>query len=128
MKIEKTRVDSKGRVVIPKSFRDSLAISVGDSIFLSLDEENRSIIISQYKEKDVYQILIEMGDAPGTLVKMAEVLFNNNVDLISTESHSVMRTHSAFWRVLCSMKGVKMPELKKQLVENGAKSVKITKI
>ena len=127
MKIEKTKLDSKGRVVVPKSFRDNLGLREDDLVFLSLDETNRSIILSQYAEKNIYQILIEMNDKPGTLAKLAIALHKEGVDLITTESHSVLRTKSAIWRVMCALKG-KTSELKKILKKNGALSVHFTKM
>jgi len=128
MKIERTNLDSKGRIVIPKTFRDNLGLSERDNIFISLDEKNRNIIVSQYKEKKIYQIIIEMKDAPGTLFKLAKIMYENKIDLITTESHSVSRTNSALWRILCAMDKINNSDLKKKLKKAGAKSVLITKI
>src|SRR3989339_545546 len=119
MKVEKTTLDSKGRAVIPKAFREAISLREGDPVFVSLDEKNKSIILSQYSESSVYQLTIGMGDAPGTLAKLATALFENGVDLIATESHSTLRTKGAVWRVLCSMKDKKtdFAKLKKLLMK-----------
>lgn len=128
MKIERTNLDSKGRALIPKSFREALALRENDPVFVSLDEKNRTIILSQYSESSVYQLIIEMGDTPGALAKLAKVLVDNHVDLITTESHSVLRTKGALWRVLCSARKMDASALKKRLLSNGATSVTIDKL
>lgn len=128
MKIERTNLDSKGRALIPKSFRDAIGLRENDPIYVSLDEKNNVLVLGQYAESNVYQITIEMGDAPGTLAKLAKTLFENKIDLIATESHSTLRAKGATWRVLCSCKKTDMNRLKKMLKENGAISISITKL
>lgn len=128
MKIERTTLDSKGRALIPKSFREILSLRENDPVFVSLDERNHAIVLSQYAEKDVYQITIEMEDKPGTLAKLAKTLYDKKIDLIATESHSTLRTKGASWRVLCSVKKLNFADLKKKLVGAGAVFVEIKKI
>lgn len=128
MKIEKTVLDSKGRVVVPKQFREALGIRENDPVFVSLNEKTQTITISQYGNESVYQLTIEMGDKPGTLARLARAIFENGLDLIATESHSTLRTKGASWRVLCSTKKLDVARLKKALKHNGATSVSITKI
>ncbi|MFH1521304.1 MAG: AbrB/MazE/SpoVT family DNA-binding domain-containing protein [Candidatus Micrarchaeota archaeon] len=129
MKIEKTKLDSKGRALIPKEFRESINLREGDPIFVSLNEKNRTIILSQYSESDLYQLFITMSDKPGTLAWLASVLFENKFDIIVTESHAVLRTKGAFWRVIGTFKGPHdKQKLKKELLKNGASEVTITKL
>lgn len=130
MKIEKTKLDSKGRAVIPKAFRESLGLREGDPVFVSLDEQNQAILLTQYSEKDLYQFVITMGDTPGTLAKLAALFYKNEVDLIATESHSTLRTKGATWRALCSIrnKKTKISNLKKLLLKNGAIAVTVSKL
>lgn len=128
MKIERTNLDSKGRALIPKSFREAIGLRENDPIYVSLDEKNNILVLGQYNESNVYQITIEMGDTPGTLAKLANVLSENMVDLIATESHSTLRTKGATWRVVCSCKTINMKKLKIALRVNGATSISITKL
>jgi AbrB family looped-hinge helix DNA binding protein len=129
MKIEKTNLDSKGRAVIPKAFREALGLRENDPVFISLDEEKCAIILTQYSESDIYQIKMEMGDTPGTLARLAVALFENGVDLIATESHAVLRTKGATWRGVCSISPkVDISALKRLLLGNGAVKVSIKKL
>ncbi len=125
MHIEKLKLDGKGRVVLPAKFRDYLGLATGDEIFASLDEKTQSLVLSAHAETEVYILKIEMGDAPGTLAKLAKVLADNKVDLISTESHSITRMKNAVWRVVCKLKKEKIDKIKKELKKNGAVSVEV---
>ncbi len=128
-KLELVKIDSKGRIVLPQAFRESLRLREGDRTFLALDEENERIIISPGAERNLTLMEIEMGDKPGTLAKLATALAREGVDLISTESHSLDRSRNAVWRVLANTAAVKnWDKLKKRLREAGAVSVKIHKM
>jgi AbrB family looped-hinge helix DNA binding protein len=127
MQIEKLKIDEKGRIVLPARYRDYLGLSSGDSLFASLDEKGQTIILSIHSDSDTYLLSIGMGDVPGTLAKLAKVLADNEVDLISTESHSVNRSRTAVWRVMCKLDKKKIPKIEKELKKNGAVSVEIRK-
>lgn len=125
MQIEKLKLDGKGRIVLPAKFREYLGLTTGDEIFASLDEKTQSLVLSGHAEREVYLLKIEMGDAPGTLAKLAKVLADNKVDLISTESHSITRMQNAVWRVVCKLNKEKIDKIKKELKKNGAVSVEV---
>ncbi len=128
MKTEKVVLDPKGRILIPSSFRDSLSLKSGDSIFLALDEKSNSLILSAKPAENVYLFDIEMGDAPGTLSNLAKVMAECNVDLITTESHSLVRTKNAVWRVMCKIEKKDIPNLTNELKKNGALRVSCRKL
>jgi len=128
-KLELVKIDSKGRVVLPQAFRESLRLRENDKAFLALDEENERIIVSPGGERNLTLMEIEMGDAPGTLARLAGVLAKEGVDLVSTESHSLDRSRNAVWRVLANTASVKdSAELARRLKNAGAVSVKTHKI
>ncbi|MBI5227556.1 hypothetical protein HY988_03130 [Candidatus Micrarchaeota archaeon] len=128
MKTEKVVLDPKGRVLIPSSFRDSLSLRAGDSIFLALDEESGSLVLSAKPAENVFLFDIEMSDAPGTLANLAQVMAKRKVDLITTESHSLVRTKNAVWRVMCKIEKKNIPDLSKELKKNGALRVSCRKV
>lgn len=128
-KLELVKIDSKGRVVLPQAFRESLRLREGDKTFLALDEENERVIISPGGERNLTLMEIEMSDKPGTLARLATALAREGVDLVSTESHSLDRSRNAVWRVLANTTSVKDWEvLKRRLREAGAVSVKTHKL
>lgn len=122
MKIERVKLDSKGRIVLPASFRNSLSLNENDYAYAALNEDNSTVVISTKPKEKLFELKIELGDEPGSLAKLAKVLSDFKVDLVSTESHSIERTKTATWRVTCSFEG-NWQALTSKLKENGAKSV-----
>ena len=125
MKIEKIKVDSKGRIVLPLGFRTTLGIKEGDYIFASIDEVNSAIIVSPLTEKKPFVMDIVMADKPGTLAKLATVLAENKVDLISSRTHSLIRQKEAAWHVICVFRGATKAKVRSALKKAGALKVDI---
>ncbi|VVC04062.1 Uncharacterised protein [Candidatus Bilamarchaeum dharawalense] len=126
MKIVKTRIGPNGRLQIPHDYLESLNLKVNDFVFLLLDEQNKSLRVSQFDATDLYEMLITMNDKPGTLAWLATVLYEHHFDLVFTEAHSIVRTKGAWWRVIGTFKGKPTTaDLKKDLLKNGATSVTI---
>ncbi|MFH1095406.1 MAG: ACT domain-containing protein, partial [Candidatus Micrarchaeota archaeon] len=72
---------------------------------------------------------IGLSDAPGSLARMAKVLADAGVDLVSSESRSVHRGQNAEWRVLVSADSAHdMAHLKRKLMDAGATSFSFKKV
>ena len=127
MRIERIKIDSKGRIVLPSSFRTALALDQGDVVYLSLDEQNSAIVISTKPDESLYSLVISMDDAPGTLAKLATVLAEQNVDLVATESHSLTRSKEAVWRVIAKFEG-DWNKMIRELKKKGANKIEKRKI
>lgn len=127
------RLDTRGRLVIPNEFRETLNLKEGDEVLLSLDTKTNSLVISPIygKSGNLAKIEIEFDDKPGSLAKLAETLAKINIDLVMTESKSFQRGKKARWYIIADM--TKCPygsnEIKKTLLQNhSVESVSITKI
>ena len=127
------RLDTRGRLVIPTEFRETLDLKEGDEVLMSLDAKTNTLIISPiYGNADnLVKIEIEFDDKPGSLAKLAETLAKINVDLVMTESKSFQRGKKARWYIIADI--TKCPygpnEIKKTLLHNhSVASVSITKI
>ena len=127
------RLDTRGRLVIPTEFRETLDLKEGDEVLMSLDAKTNTLIISPiYGNADnLVKIEIEFDDKPGSLAKLAETLAKINIDLIMTESKSYQRGKKARWYIVADI--TKCPygpnEIKKTLLHNhSVASVNITKI
>lgn len=127
------RLDTRGRLVIPNEFRESLDLRQGDSVLLSLDKASNAISISPIygDQQNLVLLDIEFGDAPGSLAEAASILARLGVDLVMTESKSFQRGARARWNIIAdvgkSSKSVKQIEreiLKSKKVE----SVSIEKV
>jgi AbrB family looped-hinge helix DNA binding protein len=93
------RLDTRGRLVIPNEFRETLDLKEGDEVLMSLDTKTNTLSISPIhgKADNLIKIDIEFDDKPGSLAKLAETLAKINLDLIMTESKSFQRGAKARW-------------------------------
>ena len=127
------RLDTRGRLVIPNEFRETLDLKEGDEVLMSLDMKTNTLIISPIygKADNLAKIEIEFDDKPGSLAKLAETMAKINIDLVMTESKSFQRGAKARWYIIADM--TKCPyginEIKKTLLQNhSVESVSIAKI
>ncbi|MBI5635961.1 AbrB/MazE/SpoVT family DNA-binding domain-containing protein [Candidatus Micrarchaeota archaeon] len=116
-----TRVDSKGRVIIPSGFRELLRLKPNSQVLISLDQNENNLIITPSAEKQLVLMSIGLSDAPGSLAKLAQVLAKEGVDLVTTESRAVSRAQNAEWLVTASAHSIKnVDEIRKKLLAAGA--------
>ncbi|MBI4360753.1 hypothetical protein HY572_03195 [Candidatus Micrarchaeota archaeon] len=99
-KLERVKIDSRGRIVLPQHFRELLNLSENTTAYAVLDEDHQSVRITPAEEKNLVFIEILLDDAPGSLAKAADALYRQGVDLVATESHSTLRGQKAVWRIV----------------------------
>jgi len=127
------RLDTRGRLVIPNEFRESLNLKVGDDVLISLDPKTDTLTISPIygTPKDLVKMEIEFGDTPGCLAKIAKKIADLKIDLIMTESKSSQRGKRARWNIIADISkcSFSVNEIKQLLLQSGfVESTSITKI
>lgn len=127
------RLDTRGRLVLPNEFRESLNLKEGDEVLVSLDQKTDTITINPVygKPTDLVKIEIEFGDTPGCLAKIAKKIADMKIDLIMTESKSSQRGKKARWNIIADISKYTQStnEIKQQLMQSGfVESMSITKI
>jgi len=87
------KVDSKGRITIPQTIRESLGIEAGMLVAMLADTEKKEIIVSPIMAENakVVQIEITMQDRPGALAKVTSKLSDLKVDIIANRCTSITR-------------------------------------
>lgn len=117
------KLDTRGRLVIPNEFRETLDLKEGDNVLVSLDSKNNTINISPiYGEtKNLIKMELTFGDKPGCLAKIATKLAQLKIDLIMTESKSFNRGAKARWDIIAdiSKTSFSIQQIKKEIVETG---------
>ena len=117
------RLDTRGRLVIPNEFRETLDLKEGDQVLISLDAETDTLTISPiYGEpKDLIKIEIEFGDNPGCLAKIAKKIAEMKIDLVMTESKSSQRGKKARWGILADISkcSYSVNQIKQLLLQSG---------
>ena len=115
------KLDTRGRLVIPSEFRETLDLKKGDNVLISLDSKTNNITISPIYSKTWNLIKMELtfGDKPGSLAKIASKLAELKVDLIMTESKSYERGAKARWDIIADISKTdnSIKQIKKELVE-----------
>jgi AbrB family looped-hinge helix DNA binding protein len=127
------KLDTRGRLVIPNEFRETLDLKEGDNVLLSLDSKTNTITISPiYGEpKDLVKMEIEFGDTPGCLAKIAKKIADIKIDLIMTESKSSQRGKKARWDIIADISkcSYSVNEIKQLILQSGfVESMSINKI
>jgi len=127
------RLDTRGRLVLPNEFRESLNLKEGDEVLVSLDQKTDTITINPVygKPTDLVKIEIEFGDTPGCLAKIAKKIADMKIDLIMTKSKSSQRGKKARWNIIADISkcSYSVNEIKQLLLQSGfAESVSINKI
>ena len=81
------KVDSKGRITIPQTIRESLGIEAGMLVAMLADAEKKEIIVSPILAENakVVQIEVTMQDRPGALAKVTSKLSELKIDIVANE-------------------------------------------
>ncbi|MCD6229558.1 MAG: hypothetical protein J7K00_02030 [Candidatus Diapherotrites archaeon] len=115
------KLDSKGRIIIPKDIRDSLGLTEDSTLMLSADFEKGIMELYAFPENArIERFSLKLSDVKGSLARVASEFSKQGIDLLKTESRFVLRENLAEWDVVadtskCRRKaaGV-LEELKKQ--------------
>lgn len=87
------KVDSKGRITIPQTIRETLGIEAGMLVAMLADSEKKEIIVSPISADNakVVEIDITMIDRPGALAKITEKMSELKVDIVANKCTSIAR-------------------------------------
>ena len=119
---EIVRIDSRGRIILPSSIRDSVGLPKGMYVMLIADLDKKEIRITPFADPEakLVEFHIELLDVPGALAHAAAILAENGVDLLSTESRTLRRGKVAEWCVIADVSKCKceLKELKRRIEES----------
>ena len=95
-----TRVDSKGRILIPIHIRKMLGADDGTEIIIIPDHDRSQVRMLPLVREKTAEIRILMNDAPGSLAHIADSLAAHNVNIIMSESRTIQKGKTAEWDVI----------------------------
>lgn len=127
------KVDGRGRVIIPLSFRRMLNLKERSFVLLSLDAEKKTLSIIPFAAggEMLRESEFEISDAPGSLAKLLIFLLKYNVDIVQSESVAQERGRMALWRAILDFSGCKITPAKLRraiLKERVARSARMSPI
>jgi len=102
---EITKIDGKGRLLMPSEMRKALGIDTGMQVLLSCEPGEKKAMLTPIMDKTVYDLKIKMGDRHGSLAKIADFLAKQGFDIIMSESRSLEREKSAEWSLTGKYEG-----------------------
>jgi len=131
--VEILKLDTKGRVSLPVRLRESLGLREGMYIMAIADLETRDLRLRAFADPEakLLQLRIGLADVPGSLARVAKVLADANIDLLSTESATLERGQRAEWRAIADASKCRVPltELKSIILQDGAaKTVEVEEL
>lgn len=119
---EIVRIDSRGRIILPSSIRDSIGLPKGMYTMLIADLDKKEVRITPFADPEakLIEFSIELLDVPGALARVAAILAEHKVDLLSTESRTLRRGNLAEWHAIADVSKCScgLQELK-QKIEKG---------
>jgi AbrB family looped-hinge helix DNA binding protein len=103
-------LDSKGRVIIPAAYREILNLKENSNVLLSVNSEKKMIVILPFATAgdDLYRVVVELSDAPGSLSGLLSLLARDGVDLIQSESIAPDRGRRAQWKAIVDLSKCKI--------------------
>jgi AbrB family looped-hinge helix DNA binding protein len=118
---EIVRIDTRGRLTLPSSIRDVMGFSEGMYVMLIAETEEKHVRIVPFADPEakLVEFHFALSDVPGALAKIASILAENNVDLLSTASRTLKRGELAEWSVIADISKCKctLKELKKKILD-----------
>lgn len=128
---EVLRIDSRGRIVIPRSMRRSLGLKENSHVMLIANpEENelRMIPLPFTDEGSYMRVRIIMADEPGALGQVAKVFGDIGLSLLFGQEVVIKKGVEAEWTVFTPVPDMSMEEFKQIIIDRGgAKRVIIEK-
>ncbi|MHA1312050.1 MAG: AbrB/MazE/SpoVT family DNA-binding domain-containing protein [Candidatus Helarchaeota archaeon] len=129
---EIVRIDERYRIVIPKTIRESLGLVQGMYLLVSTDIKSNEIRVVPFADPGTktVEMLITMGDFPGSLARIANVLANLGIDLLLGESRIIKRKKVAKWTIIADLTNCEesLERIKDMLIkEGGAEEVEFGK-
>lgn len=119
---ENLKVDSRGRIVIPRSMRKSLGLVENSQIMAISDSETKEIklIPLPFSENGNYmKMQIIIPDTSGSLAKIAAVFAEMNLSLIYGETVIIKKGEEAEWTVISQPPKISIDEFVEILEKKG---------
>lgn len=97
--VEIVRVDTRGRITLPSSLRDTFSIAEGMQVMLIGDLERYEIRILPFAdpEAELVEMQLTLIDKPGSLAEVAAILAEHKIDLLTSQSRTLRRGRTAEW-------------------------------
>jgi len=98
-----TKLDSKGRILIPIHIRKMIGADEGtEMVIIPNNEKSHAKIMPLIKEKTA-EFKMLMQDNPGSLAQIASTFADYNIDIVMSQSRTVVKGKLAEWDVIADI-------------------------
>ncbi len=99
---EIVKMDSKGRILLPSSIRNTLGLAEGMSFLLIAEPKTKEIRVLPFADHGakLSELRVRLRDEPGALANVAGILASKGVDLLWSQSRTLRRGESAEWHAI----------------------------
>jgi len=97
-----TKVDSKGRILIPVNFRSSMNIEEGTEMIIVPDKDNNHFKIMPLAKGSTAELKLLMHSSPGCMSLIVDALSANACSILLSESRRIGEELTE-WKLLVDM-------------------------
>lgn len=98
-----TRIDSKGRILIPIHIRKLMNVEDGTEMVIIPDNEKKQARILPLIKEKTAEFKLMMDDHPGSLAHIANIFSDFNVDIIMSQSRTITKGKLGEWDVIADI-------------------------
>ena len=116
------KIDSRGRIVIPRSMRKALGLKENSHIMLISDSEENElrIIPLPFSEDQTFmRIKIIIADEPGALSQVSKVFGELGLSLLYGQTVVIKKGKTAEWSVISPIPEMPVDDFEKILIQKG---------
>ncbi len=115
------KLDAKGRMLIPIHVRKFLGLDDGTELIIVEDNKKQQIRILPLIKEKTAELRFTLGDMPGSLAYVADTLAAYNMNIIMSESKTLVKGRTAEWDVIVDTSECSgtLDQLKKEIAESG---------
>ncbi len=122
---EIVKIDDRGRIVIPGSTRKVMKIGPGTNLLMIADDSNNEITLTPFLGNDAKPVKMQiiMRDQQGALAKIAQIIGDLGINLLSEEAHILKKGEQAEWMVIADLATMKasrtLEQIRQEIMESG---------
>jgi bifunctional DNA-binding transcriptional regulator/antitoxin component of YhaV-PrlF toxin-antitoxin module len=115
------KLDSKGRVLIPIHVRKFLNVDDGTELIIVEDNDKQQVRVLPLIKEKTAELRFNLADLPGALAHIADTLANYKMNIIMSESRTLVKGKMAEWDVIIDTSECNgsLEQFKKEIIGSG---------
>jgi bifunctional DNA-binding transcriptional regulator/antitoxin component of YhaV-PrlF toxin-antitoxin module len=116
------KLDSKGRILIPIHVRKFLSVDDGTELIIVEDNDKQQVRILPLIKEKTAELRFNLADLPGSLAHIADTLANFKINIIMSESRTLVKGKIAEWDVIVDTSECNgsLDQFRKEIVDSGS--------